>query len=74
MDSILERLVFDPTLAEDARYWALGLLVYHIQFTSMDRCLQLIDKYLEKFPNDENQETIGLLRHSMQEHQELYLY
>jgi adenosine deaminase len=74
MDSILERLVFDPTLAEDVRYWALVLLVYHIQFTSMDRCLQLIDKYLEKFPNDKNQETIGLLRHSMQERQELYLY
>jgi len=71
---ILEGLAFDPAMSEDARYWALLLLVFHRQFAARSWCVQIIDRYMARFPADENEDVLASLRQSMVEGDTLDLY
>jgi len=71
---MLEDLAFDPSLTEDARYWAILLLVYDQQQTSMPACIHVIDRYMARFSDDGNEEMLMLLRRTMHDGKPLILY
>lgn len=64
-NSILEQIAFDAAMSGDARYWALLLLVSHRQSTARPWCVQIIDRYMGRFPDDEDAEILASLRQSM---------
>lgn len=71
---MLEDLAFDPSLSEDARYWAILLIVYDRQWTSTSACVHLIDQYMARFPDDLNEEVLTLLRQTMRDGEPFHLY
>lgn len=48
---ILRSIAFDGQIDEKVRCDSLMLLIYYVQTSSTDRCIQLITRYLWKFPD-----------------------
>lgn len=48
---ILKSLAFDEHIHEKVRCDSLMLLIYYVQISSANRCIQLITRYLERFPD-----------------------
>ncbi|MDQ2830977.1 MAG: hypothetical protein M3Y74_18265 [Chloroflexota bacterium] len=63
----VDQIALDPAMSADARYWALLLLVFHRQFAAHPWCVQVIDRYMARFPADENEDLLTSLRQSMVE-------
>jgi hypothetical protein len=73
--NILGKIAFDNNTDEDSSYWAFIMYLYSYQFDhKTDDVIELIDKYLNKFPKSTNYEIISDLKKIFYEYGRFDIY
>ena len=70
---ILESILSDLDIGDETRYWGFLLLIYFTQFTGIEKCIELANKYKHSFSDEEISQMAKGMTEELEKNKRFYL-